>query len=87
MTEPEWMEEFEEHPIRELFGSEVKAIKIIESDVGDELLTECVKNYIVAEVATGYFITHEHIEEHQEVIKEHGMEAYLRKRLEVLDDQ
>lgn len=80
------MEEFEEYPIREPFGGGLKAIKISEDKLGDELLTECVENHIVAEVAAGHFITHKNIEEHQKVLQEHGMEAYLEKRLELVDD-
>lgn len=87
MIEEDWDDYLEEYSVKEPFGVGVKAIKLREEDVDDELLKECVEKYIVSEVSKGYFITHEDIEKHQEVINEHGIEAYLQKRLELLGDE
>jgi hypothetical protein len=87
MIGSDWDDYLDEYRIKTPFGGGLKAIKIREEEVSDELLQECVENYIVSEVSKGYFITHEDIERHLEVINEHGMEPYLQKRLEVLDDQ
>ena len=71
-----------EYSINHPLGGDLKAIEIREDEVDSELLSKCVKKYIVPEVSKGYYITHEDIENHQEVINEHGIEAYLEKRLE-----
>lgn len=86
MIESDWDDYLDEYSINYLFDGDLKAIQVREDDVDDELLGECVQNYIISEISKGYFITHEDIEEHQEVINEHGMEAYLQKRLELVSD-
>ena len=83
----DWTDAMDRYSISHLFGDSLKAIEINEGDVDEELLETCVENVVVAEVAKGYYITHEDIEEHLEVINEHGREAYLQKRLEVVNEQ
>jgi len=83
----DWTDAMDRYSISHLFGDSLKAIEINEDDVDEELLETCVENFVVAEVAKGYYITHEDIEEHLEVINEHGMEAYLQKRLELVSDE
>lgn len=87
MMESDWEDYLDKYRIKYPFGGGLKAIKVREEDVDDELLEKCVENHIVSEVSKGYFITHEDIEEHQEVINEHGIEAYLEKRLEMVGDE
>jgi len=86
MTEPEWVDELDKYKISQPFAGSLKAIKIREDEIDDELLDICIENYIISKVEKGYFITHEDIEQHLEIIEEHGMETYLEKRLEVLDE-
>ena len=69
----DWTDAMDRYSISHLFGDSLKAIEINEDDV--------------VEVVKGYYITHEDIEEHLEVINEHGMEAYLQKRLELVSDE
>ena len=83
----DWTDAMDRYSIGHPFGDFVKAIEINEDDVDEELLETCVENFVVAEVAKGYYITHEDIEEHLDVINEHGMEAYLQKRLELMSDE
>jgi hypothetical protein len=87
MMESDWDDYLGKHSIRYPFDGSLKAIEVDEDDVDSELLKECVNNYVISEVSKGYFVTHEDIERHLEVINEHGMEAYLEKRLEVFNDQ
>jgi hypothetical protein len=87
MTESEWMGDFDYYSIVYPFVDWLQAIKIREDDVSDELLSECVEKHIVSEVAKGYYVTHEDIEQHQEIINEHGIETYLEKRLELVEDE
>jgi hypothetical protein len=86
MIESDWDDYLDEYSIDYIFDGDLTAIQVQEEDVDDELLRECVQNYIISEISEGYFITHEDIEEHQEVINEHGIEAYLQKRLELVND-
>lgn len=85
--ESDWENFLEKYSIEYPFDADLKAIKIREDDVNDELLKECVEDYIISKVSMGYFITDEDIEQHLEVINEHGMEAYLKKRLELLENE
>lgn len=87
MMESDWDDYLDEYSIKYPFGGGLKAIKVRGEEVDDELLEECVENHIVSEVSKGYFITHEDIERHLEVIKEHGIEAYLEKRLELVENE
>jgi hypothetical protein len=87
MTEPDWSSAIDRYTITYPFGDTPRAIKINEEDVDDELLQACVEQYIISKVAKGYYITHEDIEQHLEVINEHGIEAYLEKRLERAEDE
>lgn len=84
---PEWASALDEYSISYPFGGALKAIEVDEADVDDELLERCIEERIIPDVAEGYFITYQNIEKHLEVIKEHGMEAYLEKRLEKVDDE
>jgi len=84
--EEDWDAYTEEDSIKYPFA-DLKAIEVDKDDVDRELIDKCVENYVLSEVSKGYFITHENIEQHLEVINEHGMEAYLQKRLEVLNEQ
>jgi hypothetical protein len=87
MIESDWDDYLEEYRIKHPFGGDLKAIKVREDDVDSELLSECVDSYIVTELSNGYYITHEDIEDHLEIINEHGMEAYLEKRIELVRDE
>jgi hypothetical protein len=87
MIESDWDNYLNEYSIEYPFGGDLKAIKVREDDVDSELLSECVEKHIVSEVSKGYYITHEYIERHLEAIKEHGIEAYLEKRLELVEDE
>jgi hypothetical protein len=87
MPESDWTEEFGKYHISRPFGKYFQAIEINEDDVDSELLAECVENFVVAEVAAGYIIAPENIEQHLEVIKDHGMEAYLKERLRRVQDE
>lgn len=87
MTLPEWTSVFDEYTISYPFGDSLKAIRIREDDVDNQLLEECVEDLLVSEVAKGYYITHEDIEDHLKVINEHGIEPYLKKRLEMVADE
>jgi hypothetical protein len=87
MTELDWMDDWDDYRITYPFGEGLPAIEVREDDIDDELLRECAEKYIVSEVAKGYYITHENIEQHKEVISEHGIEAYLKKRLELVEDE
>lgn len=86
MTEPEWASAFDDYFITYPFGDCLKAIKIDEDDMDEDLLEACVQKFVVAEVAKGYYLTHEDIEKHLKVINEHGLEPYLEKRLEMIED-
>jgi hypothetical protein len=87
MIESDWNDYLDEYSIKYPFDGDLKAIKVREEEVDSELLSECVENHIVSEVSKGYYITHEDIEQHLEVINEHSMEAYLEKRLELVEDE
>jgi hypothetical protein len=84
--EEDWDAHIEEYSINYPFG-DLKAIELDKDDVNSELIDKCIDNYVISEVSNGYVITHEDIEQHLEVINEHGMEAYLQKRLEVVNEQ
>lgn len=83
----DWTDAMDRYSISHPFGDFLKTIEINEDDVDEELLETCIETFVVAEVVKGYYITHEDIEEHLEVINEHGMEAYLQKRLELVSDE
>lgn len=87
MIESDWDDYLDEYNIEYPFHGRLKAIKIREDDVDNELLTQCVEKHIVSKVSKGHFITHEDLEQHLKDIKEHGMEAYLEKRLELVEDE
>lgn len=87
MSDSDWIEDLDKYHISRPFGEFFEAIKINEDDVDNELLTECVENFVVAEVAAGYFIAPENIEQHLEAINEHGVEAYLEERLRRVQDE
>lgn len=87
MIKSDWDDYLDEYSIEYPLDGSLKAIKIREDEVDSELLSECVESYIVTELSNGYYITHEDIEDHLEIINEHGMEAYLEKRLELVRDE
>jgi hypothetical protein len=84
--EEDWDAYIEEYSIKYPFD-DLKAIEVDRDDVDSELIKECVDSYVISEISKGYFITHEDIERHLEHIDEHGMEAYLEKRLELVEDE
>ena len=84
--EEDWDAYIEECSIKCPFG-DLKAIELDKDDVNSGLIDKCIDNYVISEVSNGYVITHEDIEQHLEVINEHGMEAYLEKRLELVEDE
>jgi len=87
MVESDWDDYLDEYKIKHPLGGGLKAIKVREDKIDSKLLSECVENHIVSDVSKGYYITHENIEWHLEAIKEHGIEAYLEKRLELVEDE
>ena len=87
MTNQGWEDSLDWYSIKYPFGDHLKAIEINQDEVNDRLVEECVQRYIVAETASGYLITHKDIEKHLEVINDHGMEAYLKKRLELVENE
>ena len=87
MTNQGWEESLDWYTVKYPFNDDLKAIEVDQDDVDDRVLKKCVQKYVVVETAGKYIITHENIGEHLEVINERGMEAYLKKRLELVKNE
>lgn len=78
----ELLDNDEEYTLSSQFDSFYKAIEIEADDIPDDLLERCIENFIISEVAAGYFITHSDIDKQLERIQAEDIETYLKQRLD-----